>query len=332
MTLSTSKHAFPLRWEAAGAIDQKSGLIRGVSLCTEGPARGHGVLCDRTTLEQLKSCAEEYAGGLKVKMSHRGEVGDIVGFLTGLRIEARKLRGDLQLLENAPQREYVLELAERIPDTFGLSVAFSGPTEEIGGLRYARCTEIYSCDLVDAPAANSDGLFSSVDANAKGGTGNKTIMTIEEIQAACKAEITTALAEFAGRVGKLEDALKTAAEAAKLSALEAKLAELTTALDTAKTELAAKIGDSQKNLELTAQTVAKEFARHTGRTNVPADLGGSGGNPPADPTPIDRFVAAVEKNFKETKSQSRALSLAIGKDPEGYKAFRDSGKPIKYAA
>ena len=44
--------------------------------------------------------------------------------------------------------------------------------------------------------------------------------------------------------------------------------------------------------------------------------------PPARPQPslsalapfsrLHRFIAAVEKNFKETKSQSRALSLAIG--------------------
>lgn len=320
-----SKHAFPLKFEL-GQIDCAAGVIRGVSLCTEGPAKGHGVMCDKITLQQLKSCAEQYSGGLKVKMTHAGDAGDIVGYITALRIEGNKLKGDLNLLQSATQREYVLELASKIPDTFGLSVAFSGPTEEVGGMRCARCSEIYSCDLVSEPAANPDGLFAAVDAGAGGS------MTPEQIAAAVKAEVTTALAEFAARVAELEKGIKVTAEAEKLAAVTKQVAELSAALETAKTELATKIGDSKTNLELTAKAVAQEFARHTGRTSVPADLGGAGANPPAAPSAVDAFISEVETQFKACKSQSRSLSAAIAKNPAGYAEFRKSGKAIKYVA
>jgi hypothetical protein len=56
-----------------------------------------------------------------------------------------------------------MEMAETMPGAFGLSIAFSGAPE--GGddaTRFARCTEIYSCDIVDIPAANPTGLFSEL--------------------------------------------------------------------------------------------------------------------------------------------------------------------------
>ena len=57
---------------SAGAIDAEAGVIRGVSLITKGPALGHGVMIDEKTLEQVKKAAEQYAGGLKVKLDHSG--------------------------------------------------------------------------------------------------------------------------------------------------------------------------------------------------------------------------------------------------------------------
>lgn len=142
-------------------IDVGKGIIYGVSVITSGTAKGHGVQVDAMTLEQVKACAETYARGLKVKMTHQGDAGDIVGFLTDFRIAGCKLLADLTLLKTSRFRDYVLEVAETIPDTIGLSIAFSGPTETIGELRFARCTEIYSADLVSEPAANPTGLFST---------------------------------------------------------------------------------------------------------------------------------------------------------------------------
>ena len=123
------EHVITFSAAAVGVIDAEAGVIRGVSLITRGPALGHGVMIDERTLEQVKSAAQQYSGGLKVKLNHSGGAGDIVGFIDELRISGKKLLGDLQLLESSPHRAYILEIAERIPDTFGLSIAFSGPSE-----------------------------------------------------------------------------------------------------------------------------------------------------------------------------------------------------------
>jgi hypothetical protein len=329
------KHAFAVEF-AAGKIDAAAGVIYGVSLATEGPARGHGVHCDRTTLEQLRECARAYSGGLKVKMTHRGDAGDIVGFLSNLRIEGKKLLGDLHLLESYEKRAYILELATKIPDTFGLSVAFSGPTEERGGLGFARCTEIYSCDLVSEPAANPTGLFET--GNRKPDTGNEIdagrggnlppSMTHDEVKVIAKALVDTALVEFSGRVKAVEDSLKTFAAGADVAAVKKELGELKGSLETAQKEFSAKLGDDAKRIELAAKTVAQEFAGRIGNSRTPADGGGNGGNatPPAEPAAAEKFDGVLTKHFAATKSTGRAWQLAALEDPKGHQAFIKAGK------
>jgi hypothetical protein len=313
------KHALAARF-AAGKVNAESGVISGVSLATIGPARGHDMHCDATTLEQLKKCAQQYQGGLKVKMTHAGNAGDILGYLTNLRIEGQQLRGDLHLLKSYEKRDYILELAETIPDTFGLSVSFSGPTEEKGGLTYARCAEIYSCDLVAEPAANPSGLFSAVDA---GRNGNSP-MTADEIKSIVQASVTAALSEFGVRVAAIETAVKALPASTELAALKTLVTELSTKLDTTKTELTASIGDEKSRMEMAAKTVALEFTRHTGRQGVQADGGGSNTN--QAPAPADKFDGVLTKHFDATKSKSKAWSLAMSEDQAGYKAFLATGR------
>ena len=144
-------------------IDSAAGKIFGVSVITEGPARGHDLLVDSTTLVQVKAAAEQFANGLQVKMDHGSGFEGIVGVLKNFAISSGQLRADLSLLQKNPARELVLEMAEMMPGSFGLSIAFSGDHEEKEGdtVRLARCTEIYSADLVDVPAANPGGLFSA---------------------------------------------------------------------------------------------------------------------------------------------------------------------------
>jgi hypothetical protein len=135
-------------------------IIEGVSIISVGEAKGHGLFVDATTLQEVKACAESYAGGVKVNLDHGAGIKDIIGFCDNFRIVGDKLVADLNLLENADRRAYVLEIAEKLPDTFGISIAFSGPVREIGGKSFASCTELYSADLVQTPAANPTGLFS----------------------------------------------------------------------------------------------------------------------------------------------------------------------------
>lgn len=152
------------------AIDRDVGVIRGVSVITEGEADGHDFFIDATTIKQVEAAAKAFKGGVKVKMNHWSGVESIVGFLRDFRIDGVQLRADLHLLKTSDRREYIIEMAESIPDGFGLSIAFSGIPEEIDGKVYARCKELYSVDLVDSPAANPSGLFSQVDTetNMKG--------------------------------------------------------------------------------------------------------------------------------------------------------------------
>ena len=134
--------------------------IKGVSIISIGEAKGHGLYVDEQTLIEVKECAEAYRGGVKVNLDHGAGIKDIVGFVNNFRIEGEQLLGDLNLLETSPMRDYVLEISNKLPDTFGISIAFSGPIEEIDGISFARCTDLYSADLVQTPAANATGLFS----------------------------------------------------------------------------------------------------------------------------------------------------------------------------
>jgi len=137
-------------------VDRAGGVICGVSVITEGPALGHDLVVDHTTLQQLLSASKSFSNGVKVKAEHSGGVTEILGAVKNFRIEGAKLIGDLHLLESAELRDYVLELAEKLPDTFGLSVSFFGEPDG----NAARCDRIRSVDLVADPAANPDGLFS----------------------------------------------------------------------------------------------------------------------------------------------------------------------------
>ena len=135
-------------------------VIEGVSIISIGEAKGHGLYVDETTLMQVKECAESYKGGVKVNLDHGAGIKDIVGFVNNFRIVGKQLLGDLNLLETSPMRDYVMEISSKLPDTFGISIAFTGPIHEVEGLAFASCTELYSADLVQTPAANATGLFS----------------------------------------------------------------------------------------------------------------------------------------------------------------------------
>jgi hypothetical protein len=135
-------------------------VIQGVSVISIGEAKGHDVFVDKQTLLEVKACAESYRGGVKVNLDHGAGIKDIVGYCTNFRIEGDKLLADLNLLESSHMKEYVLEISTKLPDTFGISISFSGPTRETNGIYFASCAELYSADLVQTPAANATGLFS----------------------------------------------------------------------------------------------------------------------------------------------------------------------------
>lgn len=318
------------------SVDKAAGIIRGVAVITAGIAQGHNEEVDAITLAQVLACASQYAGGLKVVDRHTRSSDSIfatAGTLRNFRIDGGKVRADLHILATEPNKDKLLEMAETMPDTFGLSIAFSGPSESRDGKNFARCSEIYNAALVDVPAANPTGLFSAKFENGTGVTVDASeeanAMTPEDILKQCSALIASATTELSARLKAAED--KLAGSMKECSAATTSITELTAKLDAATKELSEKIADDAKRMELTAQTVAKEFARHvgTGPGVAPSAGGAAAVNP--DVAKADAFVATALKHFAATKSKTKALDSAIRDDADGYKAFRSQNRDIKWA-
>src|SRR4029077_20471466 len=102
-----------------GNIDTAKGVIRDISVISEGPVLGHDKYVDAKTLKTVLSSASEYSGGLKVKLNHGSDVGSIVGYLDSFRIEGTQLKADFHLLQSSEHSDYVLELASTVPEQVG---------------------------------------------------------------------------------------------------------------------------------------------------------------------------------------------------------------------
>ncbi len=174
--MPSTHYQFAFHVPFAGSVDDGNCIIRGVSLITgDLEAEGHGLQVDDTTLDQILHWAGRH-GKVTVKMDHKGPDGRtfkaIAGYLTNFTKDSsgKKVRGDLELLHSEPLTPKILEMARRMPENFGLSVAFKGKGERgQGGKQFARCTKLLSVDLVENPAANPDGLFSArVDTRLSG--------------------------------------------------------------------------------------------------------------------------------------------------------------------
>ncbi|NBS07185.1 MAG: hypothetical protein EBS69_07275 [Verrucomicrobia bacterium] len=102
--------------------------LKNVSILTAGEAKGHNLLIDETSLQQALAVAQSM-GRIKVTNGHGAQqVMDILGYVENFRIEGGRLLGDLTLL-NSDKADYVANLANLMPDQFGLSLTFSGVPE-----------------------------------------------------------------------------------------------------------------------------------------------------------------------------------------------------------
>jgi len=147
-------------------VDREKGIIHGVAVATEGPAQGHGCHLDAKTLEQIRDKGAEFQNGLKVKADHGTGIFATAAHLKDFRIDNSNpkelvLRADMHVLESEVNRDKLFEMAEKMPDNFGLSISFDGPDEKIGKKKFARCEKLFSTDIVGEPAANRRGLFSA---------------------------------------------------------------------------------------------------------------------------------------------------------------------------
>ena len=309
-----------------GQIDTQTGVIHGVSLITQGPALGHGVWIDAKTLEQVKASAETYQGGLKVKLDHSGGAGDIVGYIDALRIDGQKLLGDLHLLDNSPHRAYILEIAQKIPDTFGLSISFSGPSEPSLDNKtiLQRCSEIYSVDLVSEPAANPDGFFNrklkeyDVTGPTVVSSVNQPKPKLSMNEQDVKALIESSMMAINDRLSKLETAIAADASADVASDVNEPAAAMKSQNDA--------IALASKEAALLA---IKEFAKQFGAPAVPT-VSAEVKAPEKLDAKFENIVASKSTELKGDKSA--AIAFAIKNNPKEYSDYRNrvlSGEFIK---
>lgn len=148
-------------------VDRAAGIIFGVSVITKGEAKTHGIWIDDRTLDGILSFAAQSPDGVRVKLAHtngkESPVFSIVGNLKNFRKEEPSVRADFHLLHSDDNFGKILEMSEKQPKDFGLSIS-SDPqdftTEEIDGKDFLRINRLGSVDLVSDPAANDNGLFS----------------------------------------------------------------------------------------------------------------------------------------------------------------------------
>lgn len=219
-------------------VDRASGLIRGVSVITLGPAKGHGFTVDAVLLQQVASQINA-AGGVRVRLGHPtvdDGVGLTLGRLFNARVEGNRVRGDVQLGEYAKTTangnlwDYVLGLAAGDPDLFGLSVVFVPSFTTIAGERVARSGGVVAADFVSDPAANPSGLLARPPAgllNLAGPSGigapmNPALLaylrTLGLSANATDAEAHAFLASLAGDQATVARALSTPAATATATA------------------------------------------------------------------------------------------------------------------
>jgi hypothetical protein len=242
--------------------------FNGISVATVGPALGHEMFVDDTTLLQAEQAG--VAGSpVKVFVDHDESIDSLIGFLSAFRIEEDQLRADLELLTSHPQAEFYAEILTKAPNRVGFSMAFSGQPEEVGERRFARVENLVSVDLVSRPAANVNGVFKaghapSVDTQAEGMTESSVTEQVEfDAKAALEAltavvskleESVAALASDQAEAVEVEAAPEevkpeeaAAPEAAELCALSAKVAELEIALAAKGSEAVASNGAASED-------------------------------------------------------------------------------------
>lgn len=175
-------HGIELR-EGKPAVDREAGIIYGYSVISMGPALGHDMEVDSTTLDQVVQFGNASKSGIKSRFDHPNasntSMGTFLGRTKNFRKSGARVIGDLHLSESAkeaPQGDlysYVLGLAERDPEAFGASIVFEGKAEQQlddeGSSkkdskghplpRLARVERLLASDVVDDPAANPGGMF-----------------------------------------------------------------------------------------------------------------------------------------------------------------------------
>ncbi len=286
----------------AARVDAEAGIIYGASVMAIGPALGHGLDIDREGLEQcLAACKARGEAGVKIMFRHDGEMEDLVAVAKNFRIEGDKNLCDIHLLNEAPQRARILELAIKMPESFGLSVETFPPEgghKPVPGSKRMlyRCESISAIALVPEPAANKTGFFEK---------NPPTKMDPEEIKEAVVAAVAEAVAPIEERLSKLEEGKD---DEEKTNAGEGEDKDK-------KTDLSAKsIADA---VERGVNKVMSKFASKLGTDRPPAAADPAGSRNAS----LTKFEAKAEELTK--MGVRNPTFVAAQKYPELYREYRE---------
>lgn len=298
------KTALFLSSSVAGTIDRDKGIIRGVSVITEGEAQGHGLIVDAETLAGVKRCADENPDGVKVKVNHGSGFEAIVGALREFRVEGAKLLADMHLLKSHEMYDQILEIASSMPASVGLSISSSILVTEEGA---ARCEELYSADLVSDPAANPSGLFSAAVDSVKKGMAETSKTFLEQFRdfMGLSREVMTPVVELETKL-KARD-VELASAHGRINTLEGVIAGHEGTI--------AKHGEELKTLELSVEERASKRA---------LEIAAGQGVPPKKSTPSGEPAAPAAgkselKGFEKVKG-AIAKEGAVAAEMERIKA------------
>jgi hypothetical protein len=241
-----SAKPYKLSIHQLGKVYPDQALIMGVSVITEGDALGHGMMIDDITVGGIYQHAMMKPNGVKVMLDHDDGIENTIGRMINFSVDGIQLRADLQLLKAHTETPLIIEMAQTMPELFGMSISFMGTVEEIDGMQYVRCQELYSIDIVDMPAANPSGLFSAkVDTLQK--TMDLQALTIElsaekELRAAAAEQAKKNYSEFQNQLSiNAQLSADVQAKTLELSALSETNAKLTNELAAAQANISEKI-------------------------------------------------------------------------------------------
>ena len=238
-------------------VDSATGEMLGVSLISVGEASGHGLYVDDDSLQGIVELLEEQK--LPAYITHSGALFEDrltreVGMFSNFRIEEDRLIADFQAFDSFMEDDSrtfnrLFEMAEKMPEKFGLSIVFSAasvwatpdgdvdtlekPDNALFDFPSIRAEEVTSADFVDTPAANERGLFSKIDKPIKSKMTKLQLSELVESLELQKRELEEQVATQTDALEEHEDkdeamnalALEKAALEAEVEGLKVELEE-----------------------------------------------------------------------------------------------------------
>lgn len=281
--------ALPLR-EAPARVDREARTISGVSCAQAVEALGHGMMLDDTSIAQLVAFGNKKKSGVKSRFTHPGlssdGLGKYLGRLKNFRQEGDKALADLHLSELSFKSpggnlgDYVMDLADESPDSFGMSVVIDvqtvwpmedgserkddgegRPRGAMTAIPVARIVDFVACDAVDEPAANRDGMFSaSLWASNQLAEGAFTDIDeyLSELGIAPDKAFQFALKYFNARGVKLQEFKSMENEEVKEVETSAELTTLQAQIEAMQAQMAA-LAEAEAEAKLRAETLTKSL-------------------------------------------------------------------------